>query len=186
MFDPVDAFSRQFKPIEGGYLYYPSRKSGGKLVTDVEYAELLADWQGIAGRRGQWTIIGIISAVILGWITLSQSVTLPYWAEKLMMLGLVIGISGWFLWASLAPRRLVRGRPDFTPPRPAQAARRESRALLSWRFVIFALLLSGVALLRTLSSPDLTLHWWAWLIGSGALFVAYVCIALLKIMDRRS
>lgn len=186
MFDPVDAFSRQFKPIDGGYLYYPSRTSGGKLVTDVEYEELLANWQKVAGRRGQWTIIGIISAVIFGWIILSQSVTLPYWAEKLMMPGLVIVISAWFLWASLAPRRLVSGRPDFTPPRPAQAARRESRALLSWRFVIFALLFSGVALLRTLSSPDHTLDWWAWLIGSGGLFIAYACIALLKMMDRRN
>jgi hypothetical protein len=52
--------------------------------------------------------------------------------------------------------------------------------------VIFALLFSGVALFSTLSSPNQTLGWWAWLVGSGTLFAAYVWIAFQKIMDRQS
>ena len=33
MFNLVGVFERSFTPIEDGYLYYPSRCSGGYLVT---------------------------------------------------------------------------------------------------------------------------------------------------------
>ena len=103
-----------------------------------------------------------------------------------MILACVLAISAWFVWASFAPRRLVSGRPDVTPPRPLPEAKREARALLDWRFVIFALLFSAVTLLGTVSSPEQTLGWWAWLIGSGALLASYIWIAFRKVMDRRS
>ena len=183
MFDPIGVFTRQFTPVEGGYLYYPSRKAGGKLVTHDEYERLVTDWQRVAGRRGQWKVAGVAFGFILLWAIATQALALPDWTEWMMIAFCVSSISGWFLWTGSAPRRLVSGRPDITPPRPSSEARREARALLNWRFVIFALLFSGVALFGTLSSPDQTLSWWAWLFGSGTLFGAYVWIALQKVMD---
>jgi hypothetical protein len=32
MFDSIGAFTSPFTPVDGGYLYYPSRKDGGKLA----------------------------------------------------------------------------------------------------------------------------------------------------------
>ena len=184
MFDPIDAFTRQFTPTNGGYLYYPSRGSGGKLVTNIEYEQLLVDWQKVSGPRGQWKIVGIVSAIILVWTVVSQSVTLAAWAENVLMLGCVTTISAWFFWASRAPHRLVSGRPDVTPPRSASETKRKARALLSWRLVFFVLLSSGVALIGAIYNPDLTPEWWAWLIVSGVLFATYGYIAILKAIDR--
>src|SRR5690606_22838366 len=119
------------------------------------------------------------------WTIISQALRLPDWTEWVMIAVCVTSISVWSFRASFAPRRLVSGRPDFTPPRPSSEAKREARALLGWRVVIFSLLFSGVVLLGTLSSPDQTLSWWTWLIGSGTFFGVYVWIAFQKVMDRR-
>ena len=43
MFDSIGAFTRQFTPVDGGYLYFPSRKNGGKLVTAEEFETLVSD-----------------------------------------------------------------------------------------------------------------------------------------------
>jgi hypothetical protein len=136
MFDATGAFTRQFKPIEGGYVYYPSRKAGGKLVTYDEYERLVAAWQKVAGRRGQLKIVGVLIAFILLWTIVSQALTLPDWTEWVMIAVCVLCILIWFFWASFAPRRLASGRPDITQPRSLPEAKREARALLNWRFVL--------------------------------------------------
>lgn len=185
MFDATGALTRQFTPIEGGYLYFPSRRSGGRLVTTVEYERLVADWERIAGPGGQWKLAGLVTGFVLVWTIISQALSLPEWTRWIMIAACVCWISARLLWASLAPRRLVGGRPDISPPRPRSQARREARAMLNWRFVIFALVLSGAILLGSLMSPGRTLGWWAWAMGSGAVFGAYLWIAFQKVMDRQ-
>ena len=143
MFDTVGAFKKQFTPVEGGYLFYPSRKSGGKLITANEYDCLVADWERIAGRVGLWKTVGVVVLALLLWTLLSQGLSLPGWTDTFIIAVLVVTICGWLFWASFAPRRLVKDRSAVTSPRPASDARRESRAALNWPFVTFALLLSG-------------------------------------------
>jgi hypothetical protein len=184
VFDSIGAFTKQFTPTEGGYLYYPSKKCGGKIVTADEYEQLTESWRKVAGRRGMWTLVGIVVLAIFVWTVISKLLSLPDWSDSIIVAASVIGISAWLLWASFAPRRLVRDRPAITPPRPVSDARRQARALLNWRFIIFALLFSGVAFVGSFNSPERDLKTWAWLIGSGAFFGLYIWIAIQKHRDR--
>jgi hypothetical protein len=186
MFDATDVFTLQFTRTDGGYLYYPSPKAGGKLVTREEYERLLANWQRVAGPRGVWTAAALIVGVILLWTILDEASSLPGWTGRLIAGGCAAALVAWFLWAGFAPRRLVSGRPDVAPPRLRSELGREARAMVSWHIVALALLLSGAALFHTLRSPETTtLVWWAWLIGSGAMFCSYIWIAVQKVSDRQ-
>ena len=184
MFDSTGAFTKQFTATKGGYLYYPSKRGGGKLVTADEYEELVEDWRKVSGRRGRWTIVGIIMLTIVVWTVISKSLSLPDWSDSVIVAASVIGISAWLLWASLVPRRLVRERPTVAPPRPVSEVKRQARALLSWRFIIFALLFSGIAFLGSINSPARDFKSWAWPIGGGAFFGLYIWIAIQKFRDR--
>lgn len=183
MFDPMGTFTKQFTPVEGGYLYYPSRKSGGKLVTADELTRLASDWQRIVGRRGQWKTVGSVVLAIMLWTIVSRSLALADWTDQIITIGVVAALSGWLLWASFAPRRLVKDRPVIAPPRPTSQARREARAVLNWPFVIFAILMSGGIFVGSFGSSDRTLAWWAWVIGSGVMLVSYLWIAFRKVTD---
>jgi hypothetical protein len=184
VFDSVDAFTKQFTPVEDGYLYYPSKKDGGKLVTVDEYRQLTEDWSKVAGPRGIWKVAGIVMLATLIWTIISKSLSLPDWLDSIMVAVFVIGISGWLLWASFAPRRLVRERTAITPPRLTSETQRQARALLNWRFIVFALLFSGIAFLGSLNTPERDYKSWAWLLGSGALFARYIWVAIQKFRDR--
>ncbi|WP_311270034.1 hypothetical protein [Sphingobium sp. WCS2017Hpa-17] len=184
VFDSIGAFNNQFTPVDGGYLYYPSKNSGGKLVTPDEYEQLAAGWHKVAGRRGMWKVAGIVMLAIVFWTAISKPLSLPEWSDSIMVAASVAGISAWLLWASFAPRRLVRDRPAITPPRPVSEAKRQARALLNWRFITFALLLSGIAFFGSLNAPERDFKSWAWLIGSGAMFGLYIWIGIRKFRDR--
>lgn len=183
MFDSLGAFSRQFTPVDGGYLYYPSRKDGGKLVTAEEFETLVSDWQRVAGRSGTWKSGGLIGLAILIWILVSQALALPTWTDWIIIIAAVAGLSGWILWNSFAPRRLVRDRPEVAPPRPSSQVRREARAALKWPVVILVVLLSGAIFIGHWSSPDDSLTWWAWTLGSGLMVGTYTWIAVQKLRD---
>lgn len=184
MFDSTDAFTKQFIPAEGGYLFYPSKRGGGKLVTADEYEQLIEGWRKVASRRGIWTMVGIVMLALFVWTIVSHSLSLADRSNSVMVAASVIGISAWLLWASFAPHRLVRGRPAVAPPRPVSEAKRQARSLLNWRFVIFALLFSGIAFLAAMGTPERDAKSRAWLIGSGALFCLYIRIAIQKFRDR--
>ncbi|MBO9621461.1 MAG: hypothetical protein J7500_01990 [Sphingomonas sp.] len=184
MFDSMGAFAKRFKPIEGGYLYYPSKKGGGKLVTAEERDELIEGWRKVAGPTGTWKMVGIVMLAIFLWISISSALSLPDWSDSVSTAVVVAGVCGWIFWASLAPARLVKDRPDSAPPLPVSQAKREARALLNWRFVIFALLFSGAAFLKSLTATERDFASWAWLVGSGTMFSLYVWIAIQKFRER--
>eukprot|EP01035_Chromulina_nebulosa_P032107 gene32106-42852_t len=175
---------RQFTPVEGGYLYYPSKKGGGKLVTSDEYHDLVDGWRKIVGRSGMRKIVGVAMLAIFGWTLISKTLSLPDWWDSLSTAAFVASISLWLLWASFAPRRLVRDRPNVAPPRAPEQAGREVRALVDWPFVIFALSISALTFFGSLYATPRDFASWAWLIGSGAMFGGYVWIAMRKMRDR--
>lgn len=183
MFDPIGAFTKQFTPVEGGYLYYPSQKSGGKLVTTDEYQRMVEVWSKISGRSGWWKNTGIMILVLFLLAFIWQFLSLPDWLYLVLAGAILVGVSGWVLWVSLAPRRLVRERAVITPPRPVSEARRQGRALLNWRFIIFGLIFSGTIFLGSLDVPERDFKSWAWLLGSGAGFISYIWIAIQKFRD---
>lgn len=183
MFDVIDVFAKQFTPIDGGYLYYPSKKSGGKLVTAAEYDELVEGMRKAAGRPAIWKVVGVVLLVILTWALISEAQSLPDWADWIVVAAVAIGISAWTIWASLAPQRLVRDRPFITPPRTALQAGREVRSLLGWRFIIFALLFSGFTFFGSLYSTERNFVSWAVLFGTGAIFGGYIWISVRKFRD---
>ena len=179
----VDAFLRQFLPVEGGYIYYPGRKSGGKRVTQQEYDDLAAGWQRVAGLGGQAKMAGVVVGAIFVQTMLEQAGLLPGWSGIAVTVACVAGITGRLFYAAAAPRRLVSGRPDSAPPRASSQARREARKLLRWPLVIAALVGSALTFAGTaMGEPD-GWQWWAWLIGSGVLTVGYAWIGLQKLRD---
>jgi hypothetical protein len=184
MFDSMGAFEKQFTSTEGGYIYYPSRKTGGKLITTSEYEELVKDWGRVTGRWGRWKLIGGIVVAIILWSIFSAIFDLPETFTTIVMIGCVVSVSSWLLWASYAPRRLVKDRPAVTPPRDISEARQQARAMLNWPFVAFALAISGAILFASVQSHESTIASWAWLVGSGLMFVAYIWIAIQKLRDR--
>lgn len=185
MFDTIGAFKRQFTRVEDGYLVYPSRKDGGKLVSDDEYDLLVKQWQRVAGRGGAWKAVGAIFVVIAVWTLLSDLLLAPDWADSLLVALIVMVMYARLFWASTAPRRLVKDRVSVTPPRPGAEARREARAALNWPFVIFALLISGVVFFGSVAAGERSLGTWAWLIGSGVMLGLYLWIGFKKLVDRR-
>jgi hypothetical protein len=185
MFNTVEAFTRQFTPVKGGYLVYPSRRAGGKLVTDAEYEQLVTDWERVAGRAGRWKTVGVAFAAIAAWTLITNWLSPPEWADALLTVVMVVAVSASLFWHSTAPRRLVKDRPASTPPRPLAEAQREAMAALNWPFVVLALLISGAIFFGTVTATDRSGGTWAWLIGSGTMLGLYLGVALKKLLDWR-
>jgi len=183
VFDSIGMFAKQFTPVDGGYLYYSSRKSGGKLVTAEEYEGLLEGWRKVAGGAGTLKSVGVVILWILLSTLISKSLELPGWADKILIAVAVVGISAWLLWAGFAPYRLVRDREAVTPPRPGSEARKQARAALNWPMVIVFLLASGATFFASIALPREMVASWAWLVGSGLMFVAYAWVAIQKPRD---
>ena len=116
MFDSLGSFAKLFTPIDGGFLFYPSAKAGGKLITAEEYARLTLNWQRVAGRRGRWKLVGVVMLVLVLWEVVAQSLNLPTVASWLVIGVCVAAIVARICWVSFAPRRLVKGRPEIAPP----------------------------------------------------------------------
>ena len=184
MFDSIGSFTRMFVPFEDGYLYYSSRKSGGKFVTRAEFDTLVADWRRIAGPVGTLKSAGVVFAAIALSVLVSAYFDLPEWLGGAATVAMTIPFVAWIMWHAFAPYRLLRDRKPVTPPRPRAEAMRAVRAMLSWRMVIGAGLISGVIFLVILTHPAHEISWWAWLVGSGAMSGVYGWVGWKKLRDR--
>ena len=184
MSSSIDAFKRQFTPHQDGYLIYPWRQGGGKLVTADEYDRLIVDWQKVAGRAGRWKSVGAVVAFLVLWTVLSQALKPPEWTNSAVIVLVAIALCARLLWAGFAPWRLVKNRNTITPPRPRAEARREARAALNWPMIIFALILSAGAFASHVTTTEWRIGTWVWLVGSGAMFVTYLWIGFRKLLDR--
>ncbi len=182
MVDTVRTFELQFEPVEGGYLYYPSAKSGGKLVTHEEYQQLLADWKKATGLKS------MLSILLPGFILLAAidiALELDETARWVSTTVFVLAVVGYFLWVSFAPRRLVKDRPDHTPPRTKEEGMQHARKVLGLDFVLFCLLVSGSIFGISVSQMPEGLAHWAVVLGSGAFFLMYVRLAFQLWADRK-
>lgn len=184
MIDQTKIFTKQFTPTDGGYIYYPSRKSGGKFVSAGEFERLLSDWEAVAGTRGMWKNACLVALPGLALIVINSLVDLPDWSSKAAAGFSVIGISAWLFWKSLAPRRLVRGRPDIVPPRSKAQVDREVRDLVGWPIIALSLVVCSILFWGALHSPSRGPVRWAVLIGSGIVLLQYLRVAFMKFRDR--
>ena len=185
MFDALGAFSKQFTPHEGGYLFYPGRTAGGKFVTESEYQDLVARWHSVAGRKGTWKTVGFVMLIIVVGMAAKELLSERDWIETFS-----IWVAGAFvvvriIWASFAPRRLVKGRPDAAPPRTLAASKKLARSMLPWRMVLPVFIISTGIFILGLSAKPQTFVDWLWLIGGGAMSAAYGWIAIQKFRDRQ-
>ncbi len=120
MFDPVGVFERSFTPVEGGYLYYPSRWSGGYLVTPAEYRHLVAEWRRVAGWRGILKGIGLLLLGMLIGTPILLLAGADAWASDALMYVLAGSLVIYVLWKGTAPHRLIRGRKAIAPSRSSK------------------------------------------------------------------
>ncbi|MBV9883255.1 MAG: hypothetical protein JO276_09620 [Sphingomonadaceae bacterium] len=185
MFDAGEIFTRQFIPHGDGYVFFPSMRSGGKFVTAEEFERLVANHQRVAGPGAIGKITALLLVAIVLWVVASDALGAPRWAGNVFIGAAAAAIIARLGWAAFAPRRLVKGREDVVPPRSASQARRAARGLVDWPFVIVALIGSGGAFVASLVSSERSFSRWAWLIGGGAMFAAYVWIGVQKLRDRR-
>ncbi|QLC23006.1 hypothetical protein HFP51_12905 [Parasphingopyxis sp. CP4] len=180
----VDTFTKQFEPHGDGYIYYPSRREGGKFVTEKEHQDLLAEWKRTATGRGFWISMLLIIGLVAIWSVFRLTFVVPEWASATVTIGIAVLILVRVGWASLAPRRLVKGRPDITPRRTLGEAQSQAARLMPWSMVIGVIVGSGVIIGILLSSITGTWEWWAWTIGSGGVLISYVWIAVRKYQSR--
>jgi hypothetical protein len=185
LFDAIGAFSKQFVRHEGGYLFYPSRRAGGKFVSEFEYQELVAHWRLVAGRKGRWKMVAAVMLIFILGMVAKAFLNGGEWIENVSIWGAVAFAVIRITWASSAPRRLVKNRPDSAPPRTLAASRKLARSMLPWCMVIPVLIISTCIFIAGLTTAPQTLLGWLWLVGSGAMSAAYGCIAIQKIRDRK-
>jgi len=95
MVDTVEAFKRQFDPVDDGYLYYPSPNSGGKLISHEEYEGLLRDWTNASKRKRFWLMLGAIMGVIFVFVAVERTLALPEWGSGVFLATVVLAVVGW-------------------------------------------------------------------------------------------
>ena len=186
-FNPTDLFKRRFDPIAEGYLYYPRKRGGGKLVSEREFADFVGDYRRWFGTRFVpgllfWlTLAGIVFISVLS-VALGESdrsLTIAVYA----LLAILIG--GAF-WVQSAPFRILRSRPDFSPPRAKRDQSKAARTQVPWiilcLMIPFPGLMSYVGILSVIAEPSLLNV--AWTAAFGFIFATAVKIAIQKWMDR--
>ena len=117
MFDPVATFERSFTPVDGGYLYYPSRWSGGYLVTEDEFAALRDEWKKAAGWKGIFKLVGLALLGLIAVMAVVQFLGISDMSEPYIGYTMGIPVIAYFLWKGTAPNRLVKLREPVAPPR---------------------------------------------------------------------
>ena len=180
----IKVFEKLFKDVDGGYVYYPSTKSGGKFITSGEYYYLVARWSKIVSPYSFLKIVGIVFLLLFFGTALIEFARIPSWTFYVFAVVIAIGLSNWLRGECLAPRRLVKNRPEVVPPRTQveiKELRQASLATHSWWLVAFTLIYSSGALVVCVRSADGSLHSWLWFGGSATIFISYVWLAVRKL-----
>lgn len=177
----IKLFEKLFTAIDCGYLYYPSKKSGGKLIASGEYHYLVARWSKISSLNSILKLVGIVFFLLFSWTALVEIVQLPSWTIYYFAIMIAIGLSNWLRGECLAPRRLVKNRPEIAPPRtPAEVKvlRQVGLADFRWWLVVYTLIYSGGAFVVGARSADGGLVSWLWIISSATLFTLHIWLAI--------
>lgn len=134
-FDAVAAFERSFIPIQGGYLYYPSRWSSGYLVSGEEYQQLVEEWRKVAGFWGILRLVAVLAIALILLVLVDEHVGLDS-SYDLTTYACIAAVIAYILWKSTAPVRLVRGREPVSPPRTAKQSEEQMGRALGWPVAI--------------------------------------------------
>jgi hypothetical protein len=188
--DPSAMFARRFERVEGGYLYYPSGKGGGKFVTPAEYETFVKDYRRWVGGRFRpglmlWTLIG--SAVAITGFAMVAGLFED--ALNVLTVAAVVAVVGKLLWVYSAPYRALRRLPDATPPRSKADRARATRAMMPWPLLIFMSFVAlfwflvGIAVLIDGRTPSFGIV--VWTLVWAAVLVSLGRTAVQKYQDRR-
>lgn len=122
MINAVTAFERSFTPVDGGYIYYPSRWHGGYLVTQEEYEGLLAQWRAVAGWKGIAALVFLTIGLLVGVMTAARYLGMADEKVAAFTPFLAIIVILPLIWRSSATYRLVRRRAPVRPRRSSKDA----------------------------------------------------------------
>jgi hypothetical protein len=143
MFDSTKQFARQFRPVEGGYLYFPGRWGKGYLVSQAEYEQLCAEWRKATGWRGILILVAIVTLVLLLLFAISTLLDLPPETTDGAGLPLGFGLAAYLLWKAAAPYRLIRHREPVAPRRTSREAEADMARTISWPMAALMAILSA-------------------------------------------
>ncbi|KRA79761.1 hypothetical protein [Altererythrobacter sp. Root672] len=142
MFNSTKLYARSFKPVEGGYLYYPHRWSQGFLISPDEYDQLIENWRRITSLRGQFKLIAFVMIVAIIQVALESALGFSDAVSSWMTIAIAFAVVAYILWKSTAAYRLVRQRAPIAPRRNRREAEADMAERFSWPFLLFALVLS--------------------------------------------
>ncbi len=176
MYNPARSYEHLFVPTDGGYIFYPSKRHGGHLITVEEHDSLVAEWGKFVGL---WGTLKFAGAALIAFVTLyfaSPALGLSAETESIFELAIIVALFAFAVWKFSAPHRLVRGRTPVVPPRSAKERRQAIRQFTSLPALIFA-----VAILLGISA----LMFWSGLQGSWVdsllgLFMAWLALDRLR------
>jgi len=138
-------FEAQFEPHDGGYIFYPTVWSGGRLVTAAEadamrqqnarLTRFVYSWRGL--------LLLVVGTVLYSFVSFAMDPTQAYhYLTFTAFLWVVIFGANAGPW--LAPASLVRGREIVKPRRDRRArieAQREAREAMRRPLIILALIM---------------------------------------------
>lgn len=157
MFNSVEIYARSFKPVDGGYLYYPTRWSSGYLVNEEEFQQLCADWRSVSGWKGIFKLVAIV-LVVATLATLAASAwEISERAFDYITLLIAVGMLAYIVWKFTAAYRLVRTRQPAAPRRTGREVETDFSRQLTWPMALFVAVLSVwfcfLSLLVALANP---------------------------------
>lgn len=183
--DPSAQFRRRFQRCDQGFLYYPKRKGGGKIITQAEHDVIVGNFRRWFGARFR---PGLSLAAMFGLIVVITLVSLAFpLSERAFDVAIWIVAATFLLgyyWLYSAPQRLVKDRPEVTPPRTREELGRAGRAMMTWPMVVFAIGLCSLAVFVGVSArPNIATVIWTvfWVI----VLAVHVRNAVRKFQDRR-
>lgn len=168
-------FKRFFEPYHDGYVVYPSFKMGGKFVTAAERDALVADFRCKFRPAALLGLLLYMPLYAVGHRALSQSLDFPAhigWIDGPVSLLLPCI---WMFRIFSAPSRLVRGRPDVTPPRSNAEWRHYHLKNTDWWQIAFMLLVGIVQLYVASTLPEGSTER-LFLIGSGCFTLVFEAV----------